>query len=151
MVLVSLMVECFPSAFLGFHEYIYCFIDCVIFLFQNFLCLRALILLYTYVYVTIDAFIQMLTLDVLHVCMQIDEYTHLIASIKAQIKLVRTVYYTYVKNNKSCILASHVICLSSDVTGLSTYSLQFHMQVCEGIRELLQQPPETELSPRNTW
>jgi len=41
---------------------------------------------------------------------QIDEYTHLIASIKAQIKLV-----------------------------------------CEGIRELLQLPPETELSPRNTW
>ena len=150
MVLVSLMVECFPSAFLGFHEYIYCFIDCVIFLFQNFLCLRALILLYTYVYVTIDAFIQMLTLDVLHVCMQIDEYTHLIASIKAQIKLVRTVYYTSLKN-KWCILASHVICLSSDVPRLSTYSLQFHMQVCEGIRELLQLPPETELSPRNTW
>ncbi|KAG2601757.1 protein UXT homolog [Panicum virgatum] len=41
---------------------------------------------------------------------QIDEYTHLIASIKSQIKLV-----------------------------------------CEGIRELLQLPPETELSPRNTW
>ena len=88
----------------------------------------------------------MLTLEVLHVCRQIDEYTHLIASIKAQIKLVRTVYYTYVKNNKSCILASHVICLSSDVPRLSTYSLQFHMQVCEGIRELLQQPPETEFS-----
>jgi hypothetical protein len=35
---------------------------------------------------------QMLTLEILHVCRQIDEYTHLIASIKAQIKLVRTMH-----------------------------------------------------------
>jgi hypothetical protein len=28
---------------------------------------------------------------------------------------------------------------------------QFHTQVCEGIREVLQLPAEKELSPRNTW
>jgi hypothetical protein len=55
--------------------------------------LNTLILLYTCVDVPEAAFFpQMSTLEILHVCRQIDEYTHLIASIKAQIKLVRTMH-----------------------------------------------------------
>jgi hypothetical protein len=55
--------------------------------------LNTLILLYTCVDVPEAAFFpQMLTLKILLVCRQIDEYTHLIASIKAQIKLVRTMH-----------------------------------------------------------
>jgi hypothetical protein len=50
-------------------------------------------MLYTCLDVPEAAFVQMLTLEILHVCRQIDEYTHLIASIKAQVKLVCTIYY----------------------------------------------------------
>ena len=60
--------------------------------------LNTLILLYTCVDVPEAAFFpQMLTLEILLVCRQIDEYTHLIASIKAQIKLVRTMHIIIVQ------------------------------------------------------
>jgi hypothetical protein len=69
------------------------FIHRLMFHFRKLSWLNTLILLYTCVDVPEAAFFsQMLTLEILHVCRQIDEYTHLIASIKAQIKLVRTMH-----------------------------------------------------------